>query len=317
MATLLSGHRDLANAAHRAEVAALWGVDARAREAGQDRGRDVRRARCRRHQDGLDRLHESRAIDAGPGERSRGARAARSSSCCRKPMPTPRPRRSPTCCCRRRRGARRKARSPTPSGGSRACARRCRRPGEARADWRIAVDFARRLEARLQPAYLARTPTLFPVFVARRRSFASTSRRPRAATSTSAALSYARARRARPAAMAVSGGRRCAAGSASTPTASSPTADGRARFAAVPYVPVAEKPDAPYPFRLNTGRLRDQWHGMSRTGTVAQLFQHAGEPSLQLHASDLAAARIRRRRSRARRVEARRASSCRSRRSAN
>ena len=66
------------------------------------------------------------------------------------------------------------------------------------------------------------------------------------------------------------------------------TPDGRARFAAMPYVPVAEKPDARHPFRLNTGRLRDQWHGMSRTGTVAQLFQNAGEPRLQLHASDLA-----------------------------
>jgi len=66
------------------------------------------------------------------------------------------------------------------------------------------------------------------------------------------------------------------------------TPDGRARFVAAPYVPVAEKPDARHPFRLNTGRLRDHWHGMSRTGTVAQLFQNAGEPNLQLHASDLA-----------------------------
>jgi len=66
------------------------------------------------------------------------------------------------------------------------------------------------------------------------------------------------------------------------------TGDRRARFADVPYVPVAEKPDARYPFRLNTGRLRDQWHGMSRTGTVAQLFQNVGEPRLQLAPSDLA-----------------------------
>src|SRR5207249_3592200 len=62
-----------------------------------------------------------------------------------------------------------------------------------------------------------------------------------------------------------------------------PTIDGRARFVATPYRPVAEKPDARRPYRLNTGRLRDQWHGMSRTGTVAQLFQHTDEPRLQMH----------------------------------
>jgi assimilatory nitrate reductase catalytic subunit len=66
-----------------------------------------------------------------------------------------------------------------------------------------------------------------------------------------------------------------------------PTVDGRARFAAVAYVPVAEPADARYPLRLNTGRLRDQWHGMSRTGNVAQLFQHAGEPRLHMHALDM------------------------------
>jgi assimilatory nitrate reductase catalytic subunit len=64
--------------------------------------------------------------------------------------------------------------------------------------------------------------------------------------------------------------------------------DGRARFAAVTYVPVAEKVDARYPFRLTTGRLRDQWHGMSRTGTVASLYAHAPEPALELHPSDAA-----------------------------
>ena len=41
-------------------------------------------------------------------------------------------------------------------------ARRRAAPGEARDDWAIAVDFARRLEARLPPAHLARRGTLFP-----------------------------------------------------------------------------------------------------------------------------------------------------------
>ncbi len=66
------------------------------------------------------------------------------------------------------------------------------------------------------------------------------------------------------------------------------TTDGRARFAAVAYVPVAERVDARFPFRLNTGRLRDQWHGMSRTGTLATLFAHAPEPAVELNPADLA-----------------------------
>ncbi|WP_342619183.1 molybdopterin-dependent oxidoreductase [Rhodoferax sp. GW822-FHT02A01] len=67
-----------------------------------------------------------------------------------------------------------------------------------------------------------------------------------------------------------------------------PTADGRAQFAAVPYKPVAEPREARYPFSLNTGRLRDQWHGMSRTGTLGRLFGHAREPALQMHPQDMA-----------------------------
>lgn len=65
------------------------------------------------------------------------------------------------------------------------------------------------------------------------------------------------------------------------------TANGRARFVNTPYVPVAEPVDARYPFHLNTGRLRDQWHGMSRTGTVAQAFAHAPEPQVVLAHSDM------------------------------
>ncbi len=66
-----------------------------------------------------------------------------------------------------------------------------------------------------------------------------------------------------------------------------PTPDGRARFVATPYRAVAEPRDARYPFALTTGRLRDQWHGMSRTGTLGRLFSHAAEPSVQLHPGDM------------------------------
>ncbi len=67
-----------------------------------------------------------------------------------------------------------------------------------------------------------------------------------------------------------------------------PTADGRARFAAVAYKPVAENTDTRFPFRLNTGRLRDQWHGMTRSGRVARLWGHAPEPAVTLNPADLA-----------------------------
>jgi len=58
---------------------------------------------------------------------------------------------------------------------------------------------------------------------------------------------------------------------------------GRARFVTTEYAPPAEAPDAEYPIRLTTGRLRDQWHSMTRTGLVARLFSHSPEPEVLLH----------------------------------
>jgi assimilatory nitrate reductase catalytic subunit len=66
-----------------------------------------------------------------------------------------------------------------------------------------------------------------------------------------------------------------------------PTPSGRARFVPTPYKPVAEEVDGRYPLRLITGRLRDQWHTMSRTGTIAGLFAHEPEPRLMVHPDDL------------------------------
>jgi assimilatory nitrate reductase catalytic subunit len=65
------------------------------------------------------------------------------------------------------------------------------------------------------------------------------------------------------------------------------TPDGRARFIAAPYKPVAEPCDARHPYALNTGRLRDQWHAMSRSGTVARLFAHSPQPRVRLHPQEL------------------------------
>ncbi len=67
-----------------------------------------------------------------------------------------------------------------------------------------------------------------------------------------------------------------------------PTDDGKARFVNTVYTPVAEPRESRYPFSLTTGRLRDQWHGMSRTGTLGRLFGHVAEPVLQMNAQDMA-----------------------------
>lgn len=72
-----------------------------------------------------------------------------------------------------------------------------------------------------------------------------------------------------------------------------PTADGRAKFANTVYTPVAEPRESRFPFSLTTGRLRDQWHGMSRTGTLGRLFGHVAEPSVQMHPQDMDRRRLR------------------------
>ena len=64
------------------------------------------------------------------------------------------------------------------------------------------------------------------------------------------------------------------------------TADGRARFVATPYRPLAEPTDRERPLVLNTGRVRDQWHTMTRTGRVPRLMSHCGEPALEIHPAD-------------------------------
>jgi assimilatory nitrate reductase catalytic subunit len=71
-----------------------------------------------------------------------------------------------------------------------------------------------------------------------------------------------------------------------------PTANGKAKFVALDYVPVAEPCESRFPFSFNTGRLRDQWHGMTRTGTIAKLFGHVPEPSVQLHPQDMLALNV-------------------------
>src|SRR5690606_21291578 len=66
-----------------------------------------------------------------------------------------------------------------------------------------------------------------------------------------------------------------------------PTASGRARFMDTGYAPVAEQTSAAYPLRLPTGRLRDQWHTMSRSGLAAALNRHVEEPLVYLNPGDM------------------------------
>jgi assimilatory nitrate reductase catalytic subunit len=62
--------------------------------------------------------------------------------------------------------------------------------------------------------------------------------------------------------------------------------DGLARFVPVGTRGVAHAVDADWPLALVTGRLRDQWHTMTRTGRVARLNGHSDEPFLAMHPRD-------------------------------
>lgn len=153
-------------------------------------------------------------------------------------------------------------------------------PGEARDDWSIGVAFGRRLEKRL-----GRTGTLFPYTDAEsvwNEHRESTRGRDLDITGMSYAMLEA-APHQWPLREGESTGR-----ARLYEDGVFPTEDGRARFVATPYMPVAEAREPRYPFSLNTGRLRDQWHGMSRTGILGRLFGHASGPCVQLHPQDMA-----------------------------
>lgn len=62
------------------------------------------------------------------------------------------------------------------------------------------------------------------------------------------------------------------------------TPDARARFVATP--PPPAKATAPGQMILNTGRVRDHWHTMTRTGNSARLSGHYAEPFVEIHPED-------------------------------
>ena len=158
--------------------------------------------------------------------------------------------------------------------------------GQSRHDWAIAVNFAHALEQRLTPDQ----PTLFPypsdksdigaelIWNEHRES---TRGRDLDITGLSYALLEQSPQQWPMPEGAIQGKTRL------YEDGKYPTADGKARFANVQYVPVSEPRESRYPFSLTTGRLRDQWHGMSRTGLLGRLFGHVAEPCIEMHPQDM------------------------------
>ncbi len=160
------------------------------------------------------------------------------------------------------------------------------KPGGTKHDWAIGVEFARRLERELRPGLAS----LFPYTLADETAGAeaiwnehreSTRGRDLDITGMNYALLDANPLQWPMPEGATAGKARLYEDGVF------PTADGKANFANVAYRPVAEVRESRYPFSLTTGRLRDQWHGMSRTGTLGRLFGHAAEPSIEMNPQDM------------------------------
>lgn len=66
------------------------------------------------------------------------------------------------------------------------------------------------------------------------------------------------------------------------------TDNGRARMVPVSVPNANGAANSSYPLRLNTGRVRDHWHTMTRTGLSPRLSQHLAEPFAEIHPDDAA-----------------------------
>ena len=304
MANLLSAHRDLANPQHRAEVAALWGVADVPSQPGKTAVEMFQAAAdgeikalwiaCTNPAQSMpDQATVRRALQRAEFVVVQEAFAT-AETCAYADLLLPATtwgEKTGTVTNSERRISR--VRTAVPA------------PGEARHDWAIAVQFAHQLEARLRPGQ----PTLFPYTTDHADQGAqavwnehreSTRGRDLDITGLSWALleSAGPQQWPCPANLTDSGNDDNSATTLPTRTRDIgkarlyedgifPTADGRARFAAHAWQPTAEQRESRYPFSLTTGRLRDQWHGMTRTGTLGRLFGHVAEPCVQLHPHDM------------------------------
>jgi assimilatory nitrate reductase catalytic subunit len=159
-------------------------------------------------------------------------------------------------------------------------------PGEARPDWAITVDFAQRLEKRLRPC----ESSLFG-FDQPSQLFDEFKGLTRGRDLDLSGISHALIDEIGPQQWPFPVGARQGT-TRLYEDGIFPTASGRAQFIADPYRAAREQRDARFPLTLITGRLRDQWHGMSRTGTAAQLFGHVSEAVLSLHPDELRRQRL-------------------------
>ncbi|WP_246265153.1 nitrate reductase [Aromatoleum diolicum] len=291
MANLLSGHRDLANPEHRAEVARLWGVDSVPEKPGLTAI------------ELFDAMHEGRikalwvactnpAQSLPEQERVREALARcdfvvmqdayRSTETAPfadllLPASTWGEKEGTVTNSERRISHVHRALPPL---------------GEARADWRIVCDFALALGPRIGRNDAAR---LFP-YASPEEIFAEHAATTRGRDLDIAGLSYALLDAHGPQQWPFPEGATVADATARTRLYADgrfPTADGRARFVVPTGRLTAERADARFPLRMTTGRLRDQWHGMSRTGKVARLYNHVDEARIELNADDMATRGIR------------------------
>ena len=160
-------------------------------------------------------------------------------------------------------------------------------PGEARADWRIVCDFARALAPRIgkpQAAAMFAYDSAEAVFA---EHVASTAGRDLDITG----LDYCVLEREGPQQWPFAAGARVEEAGARArlyADARFATPNGRARFVVPSRTLTAEATGVRYPLALTSGRLRDQWHGMSRSGKVARLYGHADEARIELHPRELA-----------------------------
>lgn len=65
------------------------------------------------------------------------------------------------------------------------------------------------------------------------------------------------------------------------------TPNGKARLLPIEPRPPGIAPTDDFPLILNTGRVRDQWHTMTRTGKAPRLSEHCPEPFVELHPLDM------------------------------
>ncbi len=64
------------------------------------------------------------------------------------------------------------------------------------------------------------------------------------------------------------------------------TANKKAQFIAVTHKKPLNSCDQSYPLQLNSGRIRDHWHTMTRTGLSSRLGAHITEPFVSIHPKD-------------------------------